>query len=312
MALSVELALCDSGARPPASGRRLSASISLFHSRRSAAAAATSAPVILESLQVSVVGRTVFHSSWARLPSELQGSRQPPLFASEPVEVLADGGAPASLDPDDVHTVWFHAVLPRGLPPSFSGTAVKHTYALVVVAQLRDGGRQTAQLPFRVTSAPEQWRRCTAATGGGAAHVDGSLSWVPGAAAGRAKRAWVSAPLVVAGTEGGGGSAPCCWELSVQRGGGGRDEGAGWLAGALRRARHWQPPQPPDGGGGGNGAEMAAGLGHEAQWLLPRVLACAPAKVPPIAMLRPPPLASRSDCLGIPAVFVLVSLAPGH
>ena len=88
---------------------------------------------------VSVVGRSIFHSSWSIPPSELaavcrsegRGSLCT-IFASEPVQVLSN----TQLQADEVHCIRYHAVLPEGLPPSLNGTAVKHLYSIVVTLKL--------------------------------------------------------------------------------------------------------------------------------------------------------------------------------
>ena len=194
MGLWLEMSLIS--ATPPASGRRLQASVALVDDGSGSEAHGT----VVESLRgtdtaalplspmcavmhlsscsdrapraapvlcaVCVVGRVVFHSAWAVPPSELatsaSGSGAPStvatcdIFRSKNTEVLRDTRVRAG----EMHAAWFFTVLPDGLPPTLHGTAIKHLYAVVATAVLGGGAAPvTVQLPFQLTLAQEtQWR----------------------------------------------------------------------------------------------------------------------------------------------------------
>ena len=197
---------------------------------------------------VSIVGRTVFHSSWCIPPNQiaaeglglaLSTARQPgqaTIFASDPEEVMSG----VQLIDGEIQMVWFHALLPPGLPPTLSGTAIKHTYAIMVKVQLHGEPPLTVQLPFRVTTATEQWRRIKSTISTEGNQSDGSHSWVDHGPSGSA-RAWVDYPTC----------APCpvalCWErLKFQCAPQMPSKSVGMVAlptseALLRSTRCWQP-----------------------------------------------------------------------
>lgn len=119
------------------------------------------AALVVESVWLALVGRTVFHSSWvevpAGIPAELRlsgvgrdGSVR--ICASEPAEVLTD----VKLQPGQVHTVWFEATLPRDAPPSYNGTAIKHAYTITATAKVRGVAEEVSVAqPVRVVVPPQ-------------------------------------------------------------------------------------------------------------------------------------------------------------
>ena len=140
---------------PTAAGRRVAAVVSIC-------AGEPPAPegrgLVLEYLRLSVAGRSVFHPSWAVVPDTIAPSLRVSgregsvwICTTGPAEAISN----LPLPPGEVHTLRFEAELPEGLPPSFSGTAIKHIYSVVACARLRGGAEEvTAQQPIRVLVRP--------------------------------------------------------------------------------------------------------------------------------------------------------------
>ena len=119
------------------------------------------ATLVVESVRLALVGRTVFHSSWVEVPSgipvelRLSGARRDGsvlICASESAEVLTD----VKVQPGEVHTVWFESTLPRDTPPSYNGTAIKHAYTITATAKVRGIAQEINVVqPVRVVVPPQ-------------------------------------------------------------------------------------------------------------------------------------------------------------
>ena len=122
------------------------------------------AALVVESVRLTLVGRTVFHSSWVEVPAgipaelRLSGAGRDVsvrICASEPAEVLTD----VTLHPGEVHTVWFEVALPRDAPPSYNGTAIKHAYTITANAKVRGVAQEVSVVqPVRVALPPQLGR----------------------------------------------------------------------------------------------------------------------------------------------------------
>jgi hypothetical protein len=106
------------------------------------------APPVVEYVSVNVVGKYVADSSWIRLsaaytqqPAAADSSRL--LFESAP-SVVAEGV--------DSCLVRYTFPLPRKIPPSFKGVAVKYFYCIRVAAKLRapNAVERVVSIPLRV------------------------------------------------------------------------------------------------------------------------------------------------------------------
>ena len=140
---------------PTAAGRRVAAVVSICAGEPPAPGGRG---LVLEYLRLSVAGRSVFHPSWAVVPDTIAPSLRVSgregsvwICTTGPAEAISN----LALPPGEVHTLRFEAELPEGLPPSFSGTAIKHIYSVVACARLRGGAEEvTAQQPVRVLVRP--------------------------------------------------------------------------------------------------------------------------------------------------------------
>jgi hypothetical protein len=103
---------------------------------------------LLDYVTVQVVGKYIADSSWVQLspafaqqPCDRDGSRL--LFESAPC-TLAEGV--------DSCLVRYTLQLPRKIPPTFKGVAIKYFYTIRVVARLRrpDSAERVVTIPFRV------------------------------------------------------------------------------------------------------------------------------------------------------------------
>jgi hypothetical protein len=205
----------------------------------------------VERVRLALAGRTVFHASWAVVPRDMPaalrlggaGSRDGSvrICASEPAEVLRD----VALRPGEVQTVRFEATLPRGAPPSYHGTAIRHAYTLTATAKLRGAAQEvTVVQPVRVPlAAAEPWR---SAEGDSAGSEGGGGCFV-------SHRYDAAAPPV-----------PCRWERSVMAG----VPGSSLAERGLATSSVWSPKvdahwivEDSGGGGGGDGGGGGGGWG---------------------------------------------------